>query len=105
MFNFLGFFSLSQNHPQISHELDNFITLQQQMQHPQTLTIHRLSRSLTSPNQSTPTPSSTYPSSQSSTLPKGIYNVCAKHKQVKKTGKRSTHTFCRIFWNIFNINQ
>ena len=28
---------------QISHELDNFITLQQQLQHPQTLTIHQLS--------------------------------------------------------------
>ena len=31
-----------QDHPQISHELDSFITLQQQMQHPQTLTIHQL---------------------------------------------------------------
>ena len=36
-----------QDHPQILHELDNFITPQQQMQHPQTLTIHQLSRSLT----------------------------------------------------------
>ena len=30
---------------QISHELDNFTTLQQQLQHPQTLTIHQLSQS------------------------------------------------------------
>ena len=54
---------------QISHELDNFITLQQQLQHPQTLTIHQLSRSLTSPNPSTPTPSSTYTPSQNPTSP------------------------------------
>ena len=33
---------------QISHELDNFFTLQQQLQHPQTLTIHQLSQSKTS---------------------------------------------------------
>ena len=32
-----------QDNTQISHELDNFITLQQQLQHPQTLTIHQLS--------------------------------------------------------------
>ena len=37
------------------------------MQHPQTLTIHQLSRSLTSPNPSTPTPSSTYTPSQNPT--------------------------------------
>ena len=30
---------------QISHELDNFITLQQQLKHPQTLTFHQLSQS------------------------------------------------------------
>ena len=45
------------------------MTLQQQMQHPQTLTIHQLSRSLTSPNASTPTPSSTYTASQNPTSP------------------------------------
>ena len=43
---------------QISHKLDNFITLQQQLQHPQTLTIHQLSQSIASSNRSTPTPSS-----------------------------------------------
>ena len=38
---------------QLSHELDNFITLQQQLQHPQTLTIHQLSQSIKSFNPST----------------------------------------------------
>ena len=46
-----------QNNTQISHELDNFKTLQQQLQHPQTLTIHQVSRSLTSPNPSIPSSS------------------------------------------------
>ena len=50
---------------QISHELGTFITLQQQMQHPQTLTIHQLSRSLPS----TPNPSSTYTPSQNPISP------------------------------------
>ena len=52
---------------QKSHELDNFITLQQQLQHPQTITIHQLSQSITSSNQSTPTPSSHYTPSQNPT--------------------------------------
>ena len=54
---------------QISHELENFITLQQQLQHSHTLTIHQFSRSLTSPTPSTPTPSSTYIPSQNPTSP------------------------------------
>ena len=54
---------------QLSHELDNFITLQQQLQHPQTLTIHQLSQSITSSNPSTPTPSSNYTPSQNPTSP------------------------------------
>ena len=45
---------------QFSAELDNFITLQQQLIHPQTLTIHQLSSTITSSNQPTPTPSSAY---------------------------------------------
>ena len=45
---------------QISLELDNFITLQRQLQNPQTLTIHQLSQSIISTNPSTPTPSSNY---------------------------------------------
>ena len=44
----------------ISHELDTFITLQQQLQHSQTLTVHQLSQSIISSNPSTPTPSSHY---------------------------------------------
>ena len=45
---------------QISQELDNFITLQQQLIHPNTLTIHQLSSTITSSNTPTPTPSSAY---------------------------------------------
>ena len=56
-----------QDQTQKSHELDNFITLQQQLQHPQTLTIHHFSRSITSSNPSTPTPSSNYTPSQNPT--------------------------------------
>ena len=55
--------------PQISQELDNFITLQQQLIYPNTLTIHQLSSTLTSSNPPTPTLSSAYTPSlaQSST--------------------------------------
>ena len=55
---------------QISEELDNFITLQQQLTHPHTLTIHQLSSTVTSSNPPTPTPSSAYTPSfaQSSTF-------------------------------------
>ena len=55
--------------PQISQELDNIITLQQQVVHPNTLTIHQLSSTITSSNPPTPTPSSGYTPSlaQSST--------------------------------------
>ena len=41
---------------QISEELDNFITLQQQLLFPHTLTIHQLSSPITSSNPPTPTP-------------------------------------------------
>ena len=57
-----------QDNTQISHELDNFMTKQQQVQHPQTLTIHQLSQSITSSNPSTPTPSSNYKPSQNPTF-------------------------------------
>ena len=50
----------SPDSPQISQELDNFITLQQQLIHPNTLTIHQLSSTITSSNPPTPTPSSAY---------------------------------------------
>ena len=54
---------------QISHELNNLITLQQQIQHPHTLTIHQLSSNINSSNPPTPTTSSDYTPSlaQSST--------------------------------------
>ena len=55
--------------PQISQELDNFITLQQQLMHPNTLTINQISSTIDSSNPPTPTPSSAYTASlaQSST--------------------------------------
>ena len=46
--------------PQISQELDNFITLQQQLILPNTITIHQLSSTITSSSPPTPTPSSVY---------------------------------------------
>ena len=54
---------------QIYNELDNFITLKQQLLSPHTLTIHQLSPTITSSNPSTPTPISDNTSSlaQSST--------------------------------------
>ena len=62
-------YNITPDTPQISQELDNFITLQQQLIHPNTLTIHQLSSTITSSNPPTPTPSSAYPPSlaQSST--------------------------------------
>ena len=45
---------------QLSEELDNFITLQQQLLSPHTLTIHQLSSTITSSNPPTPTPFSDY---------------------------------------------
>ena len=59
----------SSNIPQISPELDHYITLQQQIVHPHTLTIHHLSSVTTSSGPPTPTPLSDYTPSlaQSST--------------------------------------
>ena len=42
---------------ELERELDNFITHQQQLQHPHTLTIHQLSQSITSSMFPNPTPS------------------------------------------------
>ena len=50
----------SSDNIQISEELDNFITLQQQLLSPHTLTIHQLSSTITSSNPPTPTPVSDY---------------------------------------------
>ena len=52
---------------QLSPELDNLITLQQQLQHPQTLTIQKLSQPIISSNSLTPTPTSHYTPSQNPT--------------------------------------
>ena len=67
---------------QISHELDN---LQQQLQHPQTLTIHQLSQSVISSNQSTPTPSSHYTRSQN---PNSLSNPSSSTNRAYRTFKR-----------------
>ena len=50
----------SPDNTQISDELNNFITLQHQIQYPHTLTIHQLSSTITSSNPPTPTPTSDY---------------------------------------------
>ena len=70
---------------QISEELDNFITLQQQLTQPHTLTIHQLSS-----NPPTPTPSSAYTPSlaQSSTS-----------TETPTSTNRSYRTFKRKFPN------
>ena len=54
---------------EFTEELDNFITLQQQLQYPHTLTIHQLSSTVTPSNPPTPTPLSDHTPSlaQSST--------------------------------------
>ena len=53
--------------PQISSELENYITLQQQIINPNTLTIHHLSSMTTNSGPSTPTPLSDYTQSSTST--------------------------------------
>ena len=75
---------------QISQELDNLITLQQQILRPHTLTIHQLSSNITSSNPPTPTPSSVYTPSldQSST---------STHSS--STTNRAYRTFKRKFPN------
>ena len=62
---------------QISQELDNLITLQQQIQHPHILYIHQSSSNITSSNPPTRTPSSVYiPSlTQSSTSTYSSYTT------------------------------
>ena len=53
-------FSKPPDNVQFSEELDNFITLQQQLIYPNTLPIHQLSSTVTSSNPPTPTPLSDY---------------------------------------------
>ena len=73
---------------QVSYELKNLITLQQQVHHAHTLTIHQLSCTITSSNPPTPTPPSDYTPSlaQSSTS-----------TQSSSTTNRAYRTFKRKF--------
>ena len=82
--------SNSPDTPQISQELDNFITLQQQLIHPNTLTINQISSTVESSNPPTPTPSSAYSASlaQSSTS-----------TESSKSTNRAYRTFKRKFPN------
>ena len=76
--------------PQISQELDNFITLQQQLLHPNTPTINQIYSTIESSNPPTPTPSSAYSASlaQSSTS-----------TESSKSTNRAYRTFKRKFPN------
>ena len=76
--------------PQISPELDNYITLQQQIIHPHTLTINHLSSMTTSSGPPTPTPLSDYTQSlaQSSTS-----------TETSTSTNRANRTFKRKFPN------
>ena len=79
--------------PQISQELDNFITLQQQLIHPNTLTIHQLSSTIESSNLPTPTPSSAYTASlaQSSTSTESSNSTHRAYRTFKR--KFPNHPF------------
>ena len=87
-------YNKSPDTPQISQELDNFITLQQQLIHPNTLTIHQLSSTIESSNPSTLTPSSAYTASlaQSSTS-----------TETPSSTNRAYRTFKRKFPNSLRI--
>ena len=94
---------------QISQGLDNLITLQQQIQHPHTLTIHQLSSNITSSNPPTPTPSSDYTLSldQSSTST----HSSSTTNRVYRTFKRNfpNHPFpnyrykTQFYWNSIHL--
>ena len=79
--------------PQISQELDNFITLQQQLIHPSTLTIHQLSSTITSSNPPTRTPPSAYTPSlaQSSTSTETPTSTHRAYRSFKR--KFPNHSF------------
>ena len=78
---------------QISEELDNFITLQQQLTYPHTLTIHQLLSTVTSSNPQTPTPLSDYTPSftQSSTSTKTPTSTNRAYRTFKR--KFPNHPF------------
>ena len=85
-FNSEGSHNNSQDNIQISEELDDFITLQQQLTHPHTLTIHQLSSTVTSSNPQTPTPLSDYTPSlaQSSTSTETPTNTNRAYRTFKR---------------------
>ena len=79
--------------PQISLELDNFITLQQQLIHPNILTINQISSTIESSNPPTPTPSSAYTASlaQSSTTTESSNSTHRAYRTFKR--KFPNHQF------------
>ena len=79
--------------PQISQELDNFITLQQQLIHPNTLTLNQISSTIESSNPPTPTPSSAYTASlaQSSTSTESSNSTNRAYRTFKR--KFPNHPF------------
>ena len=85
--------SNSPDTPQISQELDNFITLQQQLIHPNTLTINQISSTIESSNPPTPTPSSAYTASlaQSSTSTESLTSTNRAYRTFKR--KFPNHPF------------
>ena len=85
--------SNSPDTPQISQELDIFITLQQQLIHPNTLTINQISSTIESSNPPTPTPSSAYTASlaQSSTSTESLTSTNRAYRTFKR--KFPNHPF------------
>ena len=83
----------SPDNTQISEELNNFITLQQQLQYPHTLTIHQLSSTITSSNPLTPTCTSDYTPSlaQSSTSTESSSSTNRAYRTFKR--KFPNHPF------------
>ena len=79
--------------PQISQELDNFITLEQQLLHPNTLTINQISSTIEYSNPPTPTPSSAYTASlaQSSTSTESSNSTNRAYRTFKR--KFPNHPF------------
>ena len=85
--------SNSPDTPQISQELDNFITLQQQLIHPNTLTINQISSTVESSNPPTPIPSSAYTASlaESSTSTESSNSTIRAYRTFKR--KFPNHPF------------
>ena len=92
--------------PQISQELDNFITLQQQLLHPNTSTINQISSTVESSNPPTPTPSSAYTASlaQSSTSTESSNSTNRAYRIFKrKFPNQNSHANTEIHFTKHNI--